>query len=74
MTKQWDNVWDMAKVTQCEKRFKEQNSVAFYGVQRRIRTYRQHLQDIQSSLRKPGQAHDIIEIEKRGITESGEID
>jgi len=43
---------------------KELNSVAFHGVQSRIRMYRQHLHDIQYTMRNPGQAHDIIELEK----------
>lgn len=52
------------KLKRVKQSLKDHNTTEFQGVETRIKKYRQQLQDIQSSMRKPGQPTSLLEAER----------
>lgn len=55
-------VWQ--KLKRVKQALKTLNTTEFQGVEARIKLYRQQLQDVQSSMRQPGQPTSLIETER----------
>ncbi|KAK6804275.1 hypothetical protein RDI58_002059 [Solanum bulbocastanum] len=55
-------VWQ--KLKRVKQALKTLNTTAFQGVEARIKLYRQQLQDVQSSMRQPGEPTSLIETER----------